>query len=134
MKNFKILSLSLIVLFVSSCGLFMNTQKKTEKTLIGKWDFRFVKSASSGEVTAEYESLMKELLKDSYFNFGADKNYEIMLMSEKINGTWSISEDGKFVITDKAESQLEIIEISEKSLVLSTKTTDDIITMYLEKK
>jgi len=133
MKNFKILSLTLLVFAFSSCGLFQNAQKKVEKSLIGKWDFTFVKSASAGEVTPEYESLMKELLKDSFFTFSADKTYEISLMGEIIAGTWAVSEDGKYVLTNEEETKLEIIEMSDEKLVLSSKTDEDIITMYLKK-
>jgi hypothetical protein len=133
MKNFKIISLALLVTMFSACGLFQNAASKTEKKLIGKWDFTFVKSASAGEVTQEYEDLMKELLKDSYFRFDTNKKYEINLMNEIIAGEWTVAEDGKSISTDKAESKLEIIELTTTKLVLSSKTNEDIITMYLQK-
>lgn len=133
MKKSILVSIILTSLIFSSCSLFRSASKKTEKLLIGKWEFVNIKSPDmTGKEQQELESYIKEALKGSYLKINSDKTFVMKMKNENQEGKWSVSKDGKELSLAEDEIIFTIKELTEDILTLTTSDKKKLI-MYLER-
>ena len=113
LKYFTILSLAILI---SSCSI----TKKVEKSIVGKWQITSLKSDGDNKLSDAFNKTISDLLSDSYIDFKKDKTYELSVPGKKINGNWSISEDGKKILSSEKENFFEIISGSENKMTLKS--------------
>lgn len=129
MKSIKLFSIITILFLISSCSI----TKKIEKSIAGKWEITLLKT-----VTDEAENdpnnemlkdmLFKKMLKGSYIEFNVDKTYELYLLGEKFNESWSVSEDGSKILSPKTDKYFKIVSKTKDTMVLkSINGTDKVI-------
>ncbi len=132
MKNLKIqyiILITLTLLIVTSCSI----TKKLEKKLIGKYAVEMLKSNSGEQPGDTYTNLLQGLLKGSYIQFNDDKTYTLSLANKISKGNWSISDDGKTILTDKKNIKFQIIKFTENGLELNSLNNNDVVLMILKK-
>lgn len=85
-----------------------------QELLVGKWN---IEKYQIGD-----ESIPKEQLKGSYFQFNEDKTFLFNMMGSTVKGTWKISSDNKSLVTksstDKNDSMIKIEGVDDKRLIL----------------
>lgn len=124
-------------------------QQKQEHLIIGNWKTESFKIenleavtnrilenfpdsqhiAIKAQIENSYKNLETELQSHiNYFNFNKDKTFGYEMAAQKGNGTWRVTDDGKFLITvestDNRDDTAQIAEISKQRLVLSSKQSD----------
>lgn len=131
-----------VVLFMTSCG-----GNKNKEMLAKKWQWSEIKSEEMDEQIAQVKATadtttdstlkamananlqmitgMLEEMKKTTIEYKADGSYEsamtIMGQSKSEKGTWTISEDGKYIISTNEEKQTDtniVGELTPEKLVL----------------
>ncbi len=129
MKAKEITFIIILLIFTFSCSL----TKKLEKQLIGKYTVETLKSDKENNPTDAYENLFTDLLKGSYIRFNKDKTYELSLANKITKGNWFFSDDGKTILTDKADIKFRINKFTETGLELYSFNKNDAVLMVLKK-
>ena len=135
MKKYIIVSISILIIF-GACNTSKYIIHKKEKLLIGNWNFINVQSPKTKMNQELYEATMKELLKNSYMNFYADKSALSEFTGKKLKGTWKIVSKGEKLIIkfDGKDVELKIITLTKTDLVYSMSDKKDEIIMTLKKE
>jgi len=120
--------ISIIILF-TSCSI----TKKVAKSVVGKWQITSIKSNNLEGVSNAFVKTANDMLKGSYIDFKEDKTYEISVLGKIRKGTWSISEDGKKILTSEKDRYFEIVSLVENVLTLKSVKGGEVFNMVLKK-
>jgi len=124
MKTLKYFTILSIAILISSCSI----TKKVEKSIVGKWQITSLKSDGDNTLSDAFNKTISDLLSDSYIEFKKDKTYELSVPGKKTNGNWSISDNGKRILSSEKENFFEIISGSDNKMTLkSVRKTKKII-------
>jgi len=129
MKIFKYFTILSILILLGSCSI----SKRIEKSIIGKWEISSLKPDGDNKESNSYKNAISGLLSGSYIEFKKDKSYELSLAGKKINGTWSVSEDGKKILSNDKNNFFEIINKSDNKMTLKSFRKAKRIIMILSK-
>lgn len=116
MKTIKYFSIISIAILISSCSI----TQKVSKSIVGKWQITALESDGENQLSDSFNKTISGLLADSYIEFKQDKTYELSLAGKKLNGNWSISEDGKKILSSEEENFFEIMQSSENTMTLKS--------------
>jgi len=107
--------------------------------IVGKWKLANFENNMQvpEESKAQYEQMMAEMKKTSYFDFKNDGTYEINMAGTVSKGTWKVSDDGKKLTTKEdgkdKEDMMDISEMSGNKLVFEGSSGETKMKMTLEK-
>ena len=118
-----------IIILLTSCSI----TKKVAKSVVGKWHITSIKSDSSEGMSDAFVKTANDMLKGSYIDFKEDKTYEISVLGKIKKGTWTISEDGKKVLTSEKDRYFEIVSLVENILTLKSVKGGEVFLMILKK-
>ncbi len=124
MKSFKIIIALTIIFSIFSCSI----SKKTAKNIIGKWQIVALKTDVSSVTDNSVNNIVNSMLKSSFIEFNQDKTFKLSVLNKPTIGTWSISEDGKRILTSNKDVFFEIQNISDNTMSLkSVKKETDVL-------
>lgn len=126
MKSLKIIPFILIMMIVASCSV----TKKVEKKITGKWSIVNIYEDSQKN---NDDKLMKDLLESSYIEFKEDKTFEISIMGKKQTDKWSISEDGKKILSSQKNIFFEVLKFDESGMTLKSIKENKSVLLDLKK-
>ncbi len=129
MNFIKYITVISIIILLTSCSI----TKKVAKSVVGKWQITSFKSDNSEGVSDAFLKIANDMLKDSYIDFKEDKTYEILVLGKIRKGTWSISEDGKKILTSEKDRYFEIVNLVENVFTLKSVKGGEVYLMELKK-
>lgn len=134
MKTYRIILLTIPFLFIYVTSVFsQNLQKKYSELIIGTWKIDSL-DINSYKLSPEYETLvrqkMPEFIEHIEIQFLKNNIYHKKGNEGEKKGTWSISEDGKYVLVkidgETKVSKTAIVKLTEDKLIIAPENPNSI--------
>jgi|GEM_PF-2289027 hypothetical protein len=129
MKSYKIIGILFLFIIISSCSI----SKKISKNLIGNWKIESVEFVENENNTEHVINTIKGITNQSYIEFTADKKYKLHIADKELYDTWTVSEDGKQILSSETERYFEIISFIENQLILESINSKSKVIIKLQK-
>lgn len=114
-------------MLINSCSV----SKKVEKTIVNKWEI--VSVEDNKNTNADKQKLFNDLLGESHIIFKENYSYELKIFGKTFEDNWSVSEDGKKILSSSEDSYFLIKQMDVTSMTLKSIKGDKELTIKLKK-
>jgi len=131
----KIIFTLYLLLILVSCKTSKEIVK--ENWLVGKWN---IVAIDTGEEIpennkAEYDEIMKGMIKNAFMQFNSDQSFEMQLMGQKLAGIFEINEEKTELITsingEEGLDQFKVLLFERGKMLLETEDDEGKMTLTL---